>query len=86
MTRRRDAQELLGVPFVPPPSATRAVNGLRRALGRIRRAPVPGSIQVLEGLWGLFDNRVLGLLVELDVPDRLDRPRTTEELAAEVGA
>jgi hypothetical protein len=40
---------------------------------------------VLEGLFGLFDNRALGLLVELDLPDRLDRRRTAAELATELG-
>jgi len=39
----------------------------------------------MEGLFGLYDNRVLGLLVELDVPDLLDRPRTVEELASSTG-
>jgi hypothetical protein len=35
---------------------------------------------VLEGLFGLFDNRVLGILVELGIPEALDRPRTPDDL------
>jgi hypothetical protein len=40
---------------------------------------------VLEGLFGLFDNRVLGLLVDLKIPDLLDAPRTHEDLASRTG-
>lgn len=57
----------------------------RRALGRAHRAAAPASLRVLESLFGLFDNRVLGLLVELDLPEFLDRPRTTGELAVKTG-
>jgi len=46
---------------------------------------VPPSVRVLEGLFGLFDNRALGLLVEFGLPDLLDRPRSTEELAGLTG-
>jgi hypothetical protein len=49
------------------------------------RAAAPPAVRILEGLFGLFDNRVLGLLVELDIPDRLDRTATAEELAATTG-
>jgi hypothetical protein len=52
---------------------------------RAHRSSAPPSIRVLEGVFGLFDNRVLGLLVDLDVPDLLDVPRSAPELAAETG-
>ena len=45
----------------------------------------PAGVQVLEGLFGLFDNRVLGLLVELKIPEALDAPRTNEDLARRTG-
>jgi hypothetical protein len=45
----------------------------------------PGAVQVLEGLFGLFDNRVLGLLVDLKIPDALDVARTHEDLASRTG-
>jgi multifunctional cyclase/dehydratase/O-methyltransferase len=41
----------------------------------------PPAVRVLEGLFGIFDNRVLGLLVELQIPENLDEPRTSEQLA-----
>jgi O-methyltransferase domain len=64
---------------------TRALMRWRAVLQRVQRATGPPSIQVLEGLFRLFDNRVLGLLVELGVPETLDRPRTASELAAATG-
>jgi hypothetical protein len=42
----------------------------------------PPAVRILEGLFGLFDNRVLGVLVELDVPGFLTEPRTAAELAS----
>ena len=49
-----------------------ASSGVRRGLGRVQREAVPGSLRILDGLFGLFDNRVLGLLCELDIPEHLD--------------
>ncbi|HEX6312920.1 MAG TPA: methyltransferase [Acidimicrobiia bacterium] len=86
MTSPRLVRELLGVPFVPPAWVSRAVVAMRRRLAALHRGTAPASIRVLEGLFGLVDNRVLGLLVELDVPERLDRPRTSAELAVAVDA
>jgi hypothetical protein len=65
MGDRSDVRDILGFPFVPPAPLTRAVVAARRALGRAHRAAAPASLRVLESLFGLFDNRVLGLLVEL---------------------
>lgn len=86
MANRRDLRTIFGFPFAPPPLLTRAVVRVRRGLGRAQREAAPPSIRVLEGLFGLFDNRVLGLLVELDLPDLLHRPRSTIELASATGA
>jgi SAM-dependent methyltransferase len=41
---------------------------------------------LLERLLGVLDAPALGALVELDIPDRLDRPRTARELATETGS
>src|SRR5437763_12704055 len=81
-----DERRILGAPLVPPPRLTRLVNTLRRGLLGAHRRSAPPSMRVLEGIFGLFDNRVLGLLVELGVPEALGHPRTAAELAATVGA
>ncbi len=85
MARRTRIRDVLGVPFVPPPCLSEAVVRLRRRLAAAHRQAAPPSIQLLEALFGLFDNRVLGLLVELDLPDLLDRPHTVAELADATG-
>ena len=59
--------------------------GLRRRLAAVHRRAAPPSVQLLEALFGIFDNRVLGLLVELDLPDLLGRPRTVADLADATG-
>lgn len=82
MSRTRD---LLGSPVAPPPSVTRIALAARRAVGLVFRSTAPPSIQVMEGLFGLLDNRVLGLLVELEVPEHLTRPRSVDELAGLIG-
>jgi hypothetical protein len=74
-------RELLGVPVAPPPLLTRAVLTVRRGLWQAHRRSAPPSMQVMEALFGLFDNRVLGVLVELGLPELLDRPKTVAELA-----
>ncbi|HUG85260.1 MAG TPA: methyltransferase [Euzebya sp.] len=75
------AGELLGVPVLPPARVTRAMVRFRAALaGGHRRLALP-PVLILEGLFGLMDNRVLGLLVELDLPELLDRSRSLGDLA-----
>jgi C-methyltransferase len=78
-------RDLLGFPVVPPPGMTGAVMRFRALLRRVHRATAPPSIQVLEALFSLFENRVIGLLVELGIPEALDRPRTAAELATTTG-
>ena len=82
MSRNRD---ILGSPIAPAPAMTRAMLRGRRAIGRTFRSSAPPTIQVMEGLFGLLDNRILGLLVELDVPEHLAQRRTVEELARLTG-
>src|SRR4051812_2337231 len=79
-------RRILGAPLVPPPRLTRLVNTVRRGLLGAHRRSAPPSMRVLEAVFGLFDNRILGLLVELGVPEALDHPQTATELAATVGA
>src|SRR5438105_11777261 len=81
-TSRLTNRDVVGFPVVPPPRVTAAVLTLRRWLGLAHRRMAPGQVRILEGLFGLFDNRVLGLLVELGIADVLDKPLTIDELAA----
>lgn len=78
-------KEILGLPFVPPGRVTRRAIRLRGRLLKTHRNMAPAAVQVLEGLFGLFDNRVLGLLVELGIPEVLDAPRTPQDLATLTG-
>jgi SAM-dependent methyltransferase len=75
-----------GVPAVPPSAAVRATARLRGLLASLNdRLGLPMQI-VMERCLGALDAPALYALVELDLPDRLDRPRTAAELATEVGA
>jgi len=79
------ALEVVGVRFVPSPSAMAWLRRARRVLARAHRSSAIPPLAIQEGLAGLYDNRVLGLLVELGVPDLIDAPRTASSLAEEVG-
>jgi hypothetical protein len=83
---RKQEREILGAPLVPPARATSILNAVRRRLLGVHRRAAPPSVRVLEAVFGIFDNRVLGLLVEFRIPELLDGPRTAAELAAETGA
>jgi len=83
---RRRLTELVGAPVLPPPSATKGFTRFRGALLRLRRTAGVPQLTVFDGVNALLDNRVLGLLVELDVPDHLDRALTVGELAAATGS
>lgn len=82
----REAHQILGAPVVPPPALTRALVRARTGLASLSRRSAPPPVQVLEALFGLFDNRVLGVLVALDIPEQLDRRRTLADLAEATGA
>jgi predicted O-methyltransferase YrrM len=82
LTVRQEA----GVPAVPPAFAVRGATRLRVALATLGdRLGLPMQV-LLERLLGVLDAPALCALVELDLPDRLDRPRTAFELAAETGS
>ena len=88
MTSRQSRQrlaELTGVPLPPPPAVARVLARLRSALLGARRSVGVPQLTVFDSVTSLLDNRVLGLLVELEVPEHLDRPRSVAELAGETG-
>ncbi len=72
---------LIGAPIVPPGWATRLVIKLRAMLGRLHQRMAPPPVRILEGLFGLLDNRTLAMLVKYDIPDRLSHPMGVHELA-----
>ncbi len=78
---RTELKRSLGAPLVPPPAATRLLTRFRSVLGRAGRRSAPPPVQILESVLSLYDNRALGLIVDLGVPERLDRPMTATELA-----
>jgi SAM-dependent methyltransferase len=79
-------QDVIGVPVLPPGRVTVAGNRARELVGRVHRAMAPPPVQVMEGLFGMLDHRVLVALCEAGVPDALSGRRTIPDLAAEVGA
>lgn len=80
------AQDVLGVPVLPPGRVTVAGNRGRELLGRVHRSMAPPPVRILEGLFGLLEHRVLVSLCDAGVPDALTGPCTVAELADAVGA
>lgn len=78
--------DVLGVPLLPPGRVTVAGNRLRGLLGRVHRSTAPPPVQIMEGLFGLLEHRVLVALCEVGVPDALRGPSTIADLAAAVDA
>ena len=78
--------DVLGIPVLPPGLATTAGNHIRSRMERIHAAMGPPPVQILEGLFGMLDHRVLVTLCRLGVPDALTSPTTPDALAARVGA
>ena len=69
------------MPVMPPAWLARIVLYVRALLSRVQRSVAPPSLQVMEALLSILDNRALALLVDLRVPDLLSVPRTLHELA-----
>jgi hypothetical protein len=80
------AADLLGVPFVPPAAISATSNRLRGRLGRTARGMAPPPVQILEGLFGLLDHRVLVALCRAGVAEALTGPTTPADLARDLGA
>ena len=78
-------QALIGAPMVPPGWVTSLVLKLRTFIGHLHRRMAPPAVQILEALFGLIDNRTLGMLVAYDIPDRLSHPMGLHELAELTG-
>jgi C-methyltransferase len=79
---KRYTREVFGSRIVPPPRLTGVLTRLRITLASLHRRTAPAPLHVVESLLlGLGDNRTLGLLVSLDVPDKLTRPMTVRALA-----
>ena len=76
-------KDILGLPFVPPPRVTQGALRVRSGIEKTHRGMAPPAVRVLESLFGLFENRVLGLLVQLQIPEALSTPKTIEDLSAE---
>ena len=81
MSRPLRPADILGVPFTPPHPAMNGIRGLRKWLMRARRRTAFPPEALFEGVFAVFDHRVLGLLVQFGIPDHLRRPRTAAELA-----
>jgi len=85
-TRPVRPQDVLGVPLLPPGRVTVAGNRFRELLGRIHRSLAPPPVQILEGLFGLLEHRLLVSMCEVGIPEALTGPRSIPDLASEVGA
>lgn len=79
------AKEAVGMPL-PPARVVEMANRFRNLVGRSHSKMQPPFALVLERLFGLVDNKMLGLLVELEIPDLLHgAPKPVEELARDTG-
>ena len=80
------ARDAVGMPL-PPAPVVEIANRFRNLIGRSHSKMQPPFALVLERLFGLVDNKMLGLLVELEIPDLLHAgPKSAEELASVSGA
>lgn len=79
-------RDVLGVPVIPPASASVAGSRLRRSLRKASDLLAPPPVHVLEALFGSLDHRVLVVLCDIGVPDALDRSMALSALGARVDA
>lgn len=79
-------RDIVGVPVLPSGAVSASVTKVRARLRRVVDNLAPPPVQILEGLFGVLDHRVLVALCELGVPDELARPTAIEDLARSVGA
>lgn len=76
-----DPRDVFGVPFVPSVTMMRGQRAVRRILGQVLRKAALPPLAIQDALAGMHDHRVIGLLVELGIPDHLDPPLTAQDLA-----
>jgi len=82
---RETARDAVGMPL-PPVSVVEIANRFRNLVGRSHSKMQPPFALVLERLFGLIDNKMLGIMVELQIPDLLNgAPKSAEELARDTG-
>lgn len=74
-------REVMGVSTLPPAAVTGATQRLRAGLARLRRAPAPPPVRILEGLFGTLDLAALVALCRVGVPDQLTEPTDLDALA-----
>jgi hypothetical protein len=83
---RNSAREAVGMPL-PPASVVELANRFRNLIGRSHSKMQPPFALILERLFGLIDNKMLGVLVDLGIPELLyGAPKSVEELARDTGA
>ncbi len=83
---RRFERDALGAPMVPSGRTTRIANAFRRRVAGLHRRAAPPPVRILEAMLAQLDGFALRALVELGVPDALDRRVEMEDLAMAVGA
>jgi len=72
--------------WIPPVWLVRPAVRFRNALGRLHGRMVPPPLLVMERMNGMVEAKVISLIAELAIPDRLaGGPRTAEDLAGEAG-
>jgi hypothetical protein len=71
----------------PPVPVMKAVDAVRRRLGRLHQKMVPGNAAILETLTGAWVSRAIYAAAELGIPDALAAgPLSAQAIAAKVGA
>ena len=80
-SRPLSASDVLGIPMLPPGAVARGGTRIRAAMSRAADQFATPPARILEGLFGLLDHRVLAALCEAGVPEALDRPMHSGELA-----
>jgi O-methyltransferase len=72
---------------VPPVWIVKPAMRIRNALGRLHARVVPPEYLVMERMGGMVETKILSIIADLGIPDRLaSGPRTAADLAGDVGA
>jgi SAM-dependent methyltransferase len=82
--RRLSANDVLGIPALPPGAVARGGTRMRAGVARVADVFAMPPVRILEGIFGLLDHRVLVALCEAGVPEALDRPTDINELAEQL--
>jgi hypothetical protein len=83
-SERVSANDVLGVPALPPGAVARGGTRMRAGVARAADLFAMPPVRILEGIFGLLDHRVLVALCEAGVPEALDRPTRSSDLAEEL--